>query len=369
MSATRRETTPKSASSRHATRGKRQVRHEPQHALALPADLDGRPTSRDAQTPSAPHLAPDQPVHATHRLLVGGALAASQGVHEPQQPLAGGAADFPPTGNASTPKNGTSGVHQRPSRSYRETQSTAAGANLDGRHRRSDPQTSSAPTAAPEAQESHGDHQPFGSGAASLLAIAAATLDDLERTRIAMGNRLRAMRDDHGLGDMPEADRLAAIHDALGAAEHQATLELQRALRRHPLHAWVKQTVGVGEKQAARLLAVVDDPCRNFKDGRPRRGVAEFWQYCGHGDPERSRRRKGQKVQFNPAAKMRAHLIAESCIKHASSPYRPVYDEARAAWADRDTTDGHKHNHALRLVAKAMLRDLFLAARSEEETR
>jgi hypothetical protein len=60
---------------------------------------------------------------------------------------------------------------------------------------------------------------------------------------------------------------------------------------------------------------------------------------------------------------MRAFLIAESCIKRMDSPYRPVYDAARASWADRDVKDGHKHNHALRLTAKAILKDLFVEAR------
>lgn len=45
-------------------------------------------------------------------------------------------------------------------------------------------------------------------------------------------------------------------------------------------------------------------------------------------------------------------------------PFRAVYDEARANWADRDTTDLHKHNHALRCVAKAILKDLWCEARA-----
>jgi hypothetical protein len=62
---------------------------------------------------------------------------------------------------------------------------------------------------------------------------------------------------------------------------------------------------------------------------------------------------------------MRAFLIAESCIKQRTSPYRADYDRARASWADKDTSDGHKHNHALRVVAKAVLRDMFIEARRQ----
>jgi hypothetical protein len=237
--------------------------------------------------------------------------------------------------------------------------------------------------------------------------IAAATLDDVERTRIAMQNRLRAMRDDHGLGDTKEYVRFEALCASLVAVEAQATKELERALKAHPLGAWVVSRPGVGLKQAGRLLAAVGDPAIKpssydrdtgelLEDARPRRGPGEFWQLCGHGDPARSRRRKGEKVQFNPEAKMRTHLIAESCVKHrckacteaakamvgsddhdgnawrpphgctcpTTHPYRAVYDAAKLAWEDRDVTDLHRHNHALRLVGKAVLRDLFLEARA-----
>jgi hypothetical protein len=195
----------------------------------------------------------------------------------------------------------------------------------------------------------------------SVLQLAAATLDDIERTRIAMQNRLRAMRDDHGVGDTPEYARAELIYEALDDAEHQATLELQRALRRHPLGPWVKRTVGIGEKQGARLLAALDDPYWNHAEDRPRRGPAELWAYCGFAPGQK--RKKGQKSNWNAQAKMRAFLVAESCIKHMHSPYRADYDRARASWADRETSDGHKHNHALRVVAKAVLRDLYLAAK------
>jgi hypothetical protein len=126
-------------------------------------------------------------------------------------------------------------------------------------------------------------------------------------------------------------------------------------MRMHPLAAFVKQTRGLGEKQAARLLAAIGDPAA-------RENPAKLWQYAGHGDPARSRKRKGQVVEFNPTAKMRVHLCAESMLRSGN---REVYDAARAAWADRDTTDGHKHNHALRLVGKRLLLDMWKAARAD----
>jgi hypothetical protein len=95
-----------------------------------------------------------------------------------------------------------------------------------------------------------------------------------------------------------------------------------------------------------------------------------------------AKRRKGQRANWSTVAKMRAYLIAESCMKQRRSPYRGLYDRRKAATADRihrvpcpqcdgkgataDGTpwrDGHRHADALRIVAKAILRDLWLAAR------
>jgi hypothetical protein len=180
--------------------------------------------------------------------------------------------------------------------------------------------------------------------------------------------------------------------DAIIALEAQAIKDLERAMRAHPLGAWVKQQVGVGEKQAARLLAALGDPAA-------RATPSQLWQYAGHGDPARSKLRKGQPVEHSPTAKMRTRLIAESCIKQAHSPYRAVYDQARAAavgkvhavqcqntirpsltgsngsngcgtrehpeWGAPGSPwrPGHAHGHALRLVGKAVLLDLWRAAR------
>lgn len=268
-----------------------------------------------------------------------------------------------------------------------------------------------------------------------LLALAAASLDDLERTRIAAENRLRQLTRDEpdkdnverGFGlpdDDPQVRSIAAVVAGLAALEHGAELSLKRQLRRHPLHGWIKGTVGVGEKQAARLLAAIGDPYWNTLHNRPRT-VSELWSYCGYrvvpaghtptdahgrsasgapdipadhlgsdtqlrtvggeqqdGDPGHEcgdahlrtagvavRRRKGQRANWSTVAKMRAFLIAESCIKQSRSPYRALYDQRRAhtALTRPQWTPGHSHNDALRVVAKEVLKDLWRAARDVHE--
>lgn len=250
------------------------------------------------------------------------------------------------------------------------------------------------------------------------LALAAAVVDDLERTRISNENRLRQLTrtetdsdgEERGFGldeSHPDVARLAAIVAGLAKLEHDAVLGLQRQMRKHPMGPWVKAQVGIGEKQAARLLAAIGDPYWNTLHDRPRT-VSQLWAYCGlhvvpgglgridahvadaaggqtcdpdsqlmpdnHGSPAvgvAARRRKGQKANWSADAKMRAYLIATSCMKQRNSPFREVYDNRRAhtAVTHPDWTDGHSHNDALRVTAKAVLREMWREAkRISEET-
>jgi hypothetical protein len=319
-----------------------------------------------------------------------------------------------------------------------------------------------------------------------LLTIAAEQIFDLEKARIAAENRYRALTrseadadgEVRGYGldaESVEVRRLAALIEGLSALEHQADLNLCRLMRAHPLGEWQKRTLGVGEKQLARLLGVIGDPYWNARDDRPRT-VSQLWAYCGlhvlpagqsqhdsqsvladrdqlptdhdgiaahvalvggdqhragghrggetHGssaagpaqttparpDTETSssspgsaaspnpdqcdgdplvafvgvaaRRRKGSRANWSTAAKTRAYLIAESCIKQARSPYRAVYDEGRTKYADAvHTVDcaqckakpgeplklGHQHARAMRLASKAVLRDLWVEAKRLHE--
>ena len=243
------------------------------------------------------------------------------------------------------------------------------------------------------------------------LALAADMLDDLERVKIASQNRLRSLTDDTPDADgvlrgsampltHPEVARLAALVQMVEAAEHQAVLNLQRAMRSHPLGPWVKAQRGIGEKQAARLLAKIGDPCVNATAGTYRT-VSQLWAYCGlhvvaGGDPGpwrtdthvspagvAARRQKGQKANWSTDAKTRAWLIVQSCMKQLDascktdtgvaehvegcgcSPYRVVIDQRRqhTATTHPEWTPGHSLNDAMRVASKRLLRDLWREAR------
>lgn len=265
-----------------------------------------------------------------------------------------------------------------------------------------------------------------------FLALAADVLDDTERTKIANENRLRQLTrsavdsdgEERGFGldeSHPDVANLAALVELLGKVEHQAVLQLQRKMRKHPLGPWIKAQKGVGDKQAARLLAVIGDPYWNDLHNRPRT-VSELWAYCGlhvlpvsQGQPEAhhsraggdsssaggdlgqdpdatqsqfaqvaARRQKGQKANWSTLAKTRAYLISESMLRAGN---REVYDKRKAATEGRlhaspcvrcgpkgkpalagsPWSDGHRHADALRIQSKELLKGLWREAKRLHE--
>lgn len=220
----------------------------------------------------------------------------------------------------------------------------------------------------------------------ALLTVFADLLDDLEHSRVATTNRIRALREIKGMADSPEEARLSAIADVLAEAEKKAAKELAKAVKAHPLGEWIKAQHGVGEKQAGRLLGVLGDPYLRLDPETGEltsRRVSDLWSYCGYGDAAAQVRRRGERSNWNAALKMRAHLIAVSCMKSGKGPYRKVYDDARKKYKDAvhaadckrcgpsgkpakkgtPLSDGHKNARALRAVAKAFLKDLWLEGR------
>lgn len=216
------------------------------------------------------------------------------------------------------------------------------------------------------------------------LALTADTLDDIEKTRISMQNRYRQMTrtesdadgEERGFG-LPEDSyavmSVKALVDGLLAQEKEATKILEKVMKSHALGPWVKSQKGVGLKQGARLIAAVGDPYWNTLHDRART-VTEFWSYAGFGvgeDGGAVKRKKGVKSNWNAKAKMRAFLIAESCLKQKGSPYEIVYRSRRAHTeaVHPDWTKGRHHNDALRIASKEILKDMWIATRDIYEAR
>lgn len=257
-----------------------------------------------------------------------------------------------------------------------------------GGHASREAQTSSAPYPGPWLDD-------------PTLRVLAEAVDDLENVRKANENRYRQLTrceaDEDGIvrghclpEDSKTVIRLRATVDLLAEAEKQAVRNLEATMKAHPLGPWIAAQNGLGMKTIARLLSAIGDPYWNTLHDRPRT-VSELWAYCGlavHGG-KAQRRAKGQKSNWSDVAKMRVWNCVQPIIKNTRSPYRAVYDAAKAGlqgavydehYAGRmfkgkpigvgqPLSPGHIDARAQRVVMKAILRDLWVESKRLHEER
>lgn len=213
-----------------------------------------------------------------------------------------------------------------------------------------------------------------------------------------------------------------SVYGLLCAAEtkaaKQATEQMLRCCSGPAMTEWLAIS-GVGPPTVARVLGEVGHPViafpmhweenPDYKEGGKEhkkflvatvqpdgevffeRMVSQLWSYCGLGDASR-KHYKGESQQEALAAgskftKSMVWNLAQPCLKLGGgpdkngvmkprSPYKNTYDDARAHYDLRegqpcDKCKGqpcrpiHRHNMAVRKVMKTMLRDLWVAARSD----
>lgn len=266
-----------------------------------------------------------------------------------------------------------------------------------------------------ESQNGHvdGEHEPPAVDLSGwlVLRVLAEMFDDAEQFRIAQVNRTTSGKIDPGL--------FISVLDSI----HRTEADAKRALRGcyrdvvpAPIRAWQKLAPGIGEHRLAMLLgrlghpriaiphhwqngpapdghaclAHTCSPNRHLIRDEPYfRTVAQLWQFCGHGDPDRSQARKGMTADQlaeigSPKLKKAVYLIAKSTMiqKSAGGPYRLLYEDARERYQDRTHAaacpqcgpagspahpgspwhPAHQHAAALRLVGKEILRDLWIVS-------
>lgn len=161
--------------------------------------------------------------------------------------------------------------------------------------------------------------------------------------RISLGNQ------------MLHAPDLVALMAEPEKAEANLRLAMVRQLRvtaPKALLDWQKASGGIGESTLARLLGAVGHPVIatpfHWQGVGPKRELVadlpflrtlrQLWQFCGHGDPSRSKRSRGMSAEEvaaagKPMAKMLVHLMAESAIKQ---PQRCWTAGLGGHWKDLD---------------------------------
>jgi hypothetical protein len=243
-----------------------------------------------------------------------------------------------------------------------------------------------------------------------LLGMLAATVDDLEKLKTAADNRLRQLTrttvdkdgEERGFGldeTHPSVKTQKIVAENIDIAYKKSVLNLERAMKNHPLGPWVQAQKGLGLKTIARLLASIGDPywmVRHEKQGEKlvviedrARTVSELWAYCGLAvhDGMSQKRRKGETSNWKAEAKMRVWNVVQPIIKCKDSPYRKLYDEIKESMqgatygpADegrmfkgkpivvgQELSKGHIEARVQRRIMKQILKDLWIESKRLHE--
>ena len=241
------------------------------------------------------------------------------------------------------------------------------------------------------------------------------TLDwNLQRARMALTQQIEALKAKGVDTTDLEAEILAPLLDL----EKEGEKRLKKCVRNHPLWGyWLKHIGGVGEKFTAQLIYLITgkkhtEECQEKRDkyfakkkpGEKRaraftcdcpvmeierfHSVSALWKYagmntesycrdckktlddnvtscthCGSTNTGRRapRRRRGQKVTWNPKLRSVCRNIGKSFVMVTSSQYRPHYDRAKEFYNRKDPhlSDGHRDARARRKTVKLFLSHLF----------
>lgn len=156
-------------------------------------------------------------------------------------------------------------------------------------------------------------------------------------------------------------------------AQHAKGFEktLVKLAKAQPLWAWAESVRGLGAPSFAGLLGEAGRPITDY------RSVSALWKRMGLAVIGGERQRKCANAEkaiehgYNPQRRSYAYVIATNMIKaqgtgEKAGPYRLIYDAAKASALAKEWTLLHAHNHGMRLMVKALLKDAWVAARALE---
>lgn len=194
-----------------------------------------------------------------------------------------------------------------------------------------------------------------------LNALVAMRKGTVQKNRIAFGNRVKAI----------EAGRDTASPETLAVLKRyeQSFLDLEEGIEGDiaemtsdiEMVIRMRQIKGVGPTLAAQLVAMIDITRAD--------SPSALWRYAGYGviDGKAEKPKKGEKIHFNKHLKTACYNLGESFLR-AGSPYRRVYDDARAYYDEKypQKTKNHRHLMAFRKMVKIFLVHLWQEWRKAE---
>lgn len=221
----------------------------------------------------------------------------------------------------------------------------------------------------------------------STLAHYARQLWDVQKQRVALGNRIGAMERD-GVGH--RAEHLRETLKAYEGIERDIDRWLVMDVKKHPMADWIAAQRGIGLPGFARLLGVTGNIDRfptvsklwkylglHVVDGHaPKRekGVPWTHTHCQGGhlltckpdcatDHHPNCTPDGIGTAYAPQGRVVCHQLGEAIVKvGGDGPYRRAYDERKALYESerQDWTQAHRHNAAMRFAVKLLVKNLWV---------
>lgn len=179
----------------------------------------------------------------------------------------------------------------------------------------------------------------------------------MERQVTGLTNQLASLKED-GVPDVAVAE-IEAARDDIRRVVKRWKRQLGRTWSDLPVVEWASEVHGLGD--AVVLTLGVIPPLTDFPN------PAKVWAYGGLAPGYGPK--NGQNHKYSRELKAFAiKRMADPCMKQRESPYRAVYDDRRAhtELTHPEWSDGHHHNDALRITAKAILLDMWLVAHGKE---
>jgi hypothetical protein len=212
-----------------------------------------------------------------------------------------------------------------------------------------------------------------------------------QKLRISVENRTQAVT--RARAAPPAAALRTNLAGWLRKTEEELQARMRSALLGHPAAPWLAAVHGVGPTLATKLLGQIGDIAR-FET------VSKLWRFAGYAvvrtacpqcvkgrAPQgpcrrcagrgwvgrRETRAQGVPASYSVKLKTTLYQVAVSLLR-CRSPYRVLYDRARATYTEREATlpaaarwsRAHCHQAALRRMIKTFLGHLFVAWRLAE---
>jgi len=183
----------------------------------------------------------------------------------------------------------------------------------------------------------------------------------IQKARIQFTLRLSAIERGQDIASKQQTEMLLKWQSTFDELELKLNSDIAKLVQTYPIFKEVSKLKGIGPMLSAKMIAMIDiEMCDT---------TSALWRYAGYAtiDGQRERRVAGEKSHFNGRLKTTTYLVALSFLR-CNSPYRRVYDDAKAYYAGNrpEWTKGHIHMASLRKMIKVFLNHFWLRWRQIE---